>query len=420
MFKVFTNAWRVPEIRRKILYVVLVLAIYRLGAHIPLPGLDLYVFEEQRLLAQDNPMLLFSIITGGGFATILTMGIGPYITASIIMQLLTVAIPKLEQLQKEGEDGRKRIAQYTRVVAVALAFLQGAGMVFTYSHMGLFQHPNLFVYAIAVLSMVTGTIFVMWLGELLTERGIGNGASFLIFANIISNLPAAVMGLYTMSVGGVMNVVITLFVIALFIMVMVFVVFIQGGERRIPVQYSKKMVGRQMYGGQSSYIPIKANIAGVLSIIFAISLLQFPSMIGQFIQNNPVLETMSQWLDTTHYFGAALYVILIFFFTFFYTSFAVNPVEMAENMKKNGGFVPGIRPGKPTSDYIARVIGRMSWIGATAYAIIAITPIVMEWVFQVNVGFGGTTLLIVTGVCLEIVKQLESQLLMRHYKGFLS
>ncbi len=416
MFKVFANAWKIQDIRKKILYVVLILAIYRLGAHIPLPGIMLDQLQMAKNADKSSLELLFSIISGGGFATILALGIGPYITSSIIMQLLTVAIPKLEQIQKEGEEGRKKINQYTRVLAVALACLQGAGTV--YNLRFLFSHQNMFVYILATLSMVTGTIFVMWLGEILTERGIGNGSSFIIFSNIVSNLPAATQSLYAKAIGSVTGTFVVLALVALFVGVMAFVVLVQDGERRIPVQYSKKMVGRQMYGGQSSYIPIKVNIAGVMSIIFSISLLQFPSLLARFFPSG-VLTGMATWLDITHPFGAALYVVLIFFFTFFYTSFAINPIEMAENMKKNGGFIPGIRPGKPTSDYIQRTISRLSWIGACAYAIIAMMPVLFEWLFGMKVGFGGTTLLIVTGVCLEIVKQLESQLLMRHYKGFL-
>ncbi len=419
MFRVFTNAWKIQDVRKKLFYVVLILAIYRLGAHIPLPGMDLSLLQAARDANNANPLAsMFSLIAGGGYGTILALGIGPYITSSIVMQLLTVAIPKLEQMQKEGEDGRKKINQYTRVLAVILAFLQAAGTV--YSIQNLFIHRNLFVYAIAVLSMVTGTIFVMWLGEVLTERGIGNGSSFIIFANILSNLPQAVESLYVSGVGSIYNIVKVVGMLVLFVGLMAFVVLVQDGERRIPVQYSKKMVGRQMYGGQSSFIPIKVNIAGVMSIIFAISLLQFPSLIARFVTGSELLTKIVNLLEITHPLGAAVYIFLIFCFTFFYTSFAINSVEMAENMKKNGGFIPGIRPGKSTSDYIKRTIDRLSWIGALAYAIIAIMPVVFEWVFDIKVGFGGTTLLIVTGVCLELVKQLESQLLMRHYKGFLS
>ncbi|MDR1065986.1 MAG: preprotein translocase subunit SecY [Clostridiales bacterium] len=419
MLKVFVNAWKIPDIRKKMLYILLILAIYRIGCHIPVPGVDLQKYMGALRQTPGDFTSLFSIIAGGGYGTILALGIGPYITSSIIMQLLTVAIPKLEQIQKEGEEGRKKINQYTRVVAVALAFLQGSGMIYRFRE--LFTYPNFFVYAIATFAMVTGTIFVMWLGEVLTEKGIGNGSSFLIFSNIISNLPSAVGSMYQNAVGSWVNVVKVVAVILVFIALMAFVVLVQDGERRIPVQYSRKMVGRQMYGGQSSYIPIKVNIAGVMSIIFAISLLQFPSLVAQFIPNatTGAFSSIIRALDITSPAGAVLYVILIFFFTFFYTSFSINPVEMAENMKKNGGFIPGVRPGKPTSDYISKIISRLSWIGALVYAIIAIMPVVFQWVFSISVGFGGTTLLIVTGVCLELVKQLESQMLMRHYKGFL-
>ncbi len=419
MFKVFVNAWKVQDIRKKILYVILILAIYRLGAHIPLPGIDLALFTQARNNETSTAALLFSIISGGGYGTILSMGIGPYITASIIMQLLTVAIPKLEQIQKEGEEGRKKINQYTRIVAVFLAFFQGAGTVYRYR--GLFFYTNnYFVYFVAVLSMVAGTMFVMWLSEILTEKGIGNGSSFIIFANILSNLPSSILSLYVgASQGDIIQIVKVVAVLILLVLIIAFVVLIQDGERRIPVQYSKKMVGRTMFGGQSSFIPIKVNIAGVMSIIFSISLLQFPSIIAQFF-NTPWLTDLIKVLNITHPIGAVIYVVLIFFFTFFYTSFAINPIEMAENMKKNSGFVPGIRPGKPTSDYIQRTINRLSWIGAVIYAIIAMFPVVLQWLFKIQVGLSGTTLLILTGVALEIVKQLESQLLMRHYKGFLS
>lgn len=412
MFTTFRNAWKIKEIRQRLFYMLFVLLIVRIGTALYVPGIDV-----ARLAGGDSNSL-FSLITGGAYGTIFAMGIGPYITASIIMQLLTVAIPKLEQINKEGEEGRKKIAQYTRIVAVALAFLQGAGQV--YSIHGAFTHQNFFVYAVALLSMVTGTIFIMWLGEQLTEKGIGNGSSFIIFANILSGLKNAVTSLYmAASQGGAMGWVKIAILVVLFIALIAFVILVQDGERRIPVQYSKKMVGRKMFGGQSSYIPIKVNIAGVMSIIFAISLLQFPQTISQ-LWHPDWLTKVVNVLNISNPVGAILYVVLIFCFTFFYTSFAFNPIEVAENMKKNGGFVPGIRPGKPTSDFIQNVVDRISLIGACFYALIAMIPVIFEWVFGINVGFGGTTLLIVTGVALEIVKQLESQLLMRHYKGFLS
>ena len=414
MLNVFVNAWKVKDIRKKILYILLMLLIYRIGCHIPLPGLNgANLLEAQQSSAQS----LFAVIAGGGVGTIFYMGIGPYITSSIIMQLLTVAIPKLEQIQKEGEEGRKKINQYTRVVAVALAIIQGSATVF--SLRGLFLHQNMGMYIVAIAALVTGTMFIMWISELLTEKAIGNGSSFIIFANILSGLPRAVDALYTEASAGLLDAVRIAGVIILFVGVIVFVVLIQEGERRIPVQYSKKMVGKQQFGGQTSFIPIKVNIAGVMSIIFAISLLQFPQTIAGW-WNPPWLQTVVETVNITHPVGAVLYVILIFCFTFFYTSFAVNPIEMAENMKKNGGFIPGIRPGRPTSDYIVRTIDRLSWIGAVFYSLLAMVPVLIEWIFGIQAGFGGTTLLIVVGVALELNKQLESQLLMRHYKGFLN
>ena len=413
MLGVYSNAFKVKDIRRKLFYVALVLLIFRVGSRIPLPGFDMVFFSEQ--LAGDFGII--GMILGGEHGTIFAMGIGPYITASIIMQLLAVAIPKLEQLKKEGEEGRKKIGQYTRFLAVAMAIVQAGGMVFSW-HTA-FEHQNFFVYGVAALTMIAGTMFIMWMSELLTEKAIGNGASFIIFANILASLPAGLLMLYNASIGSVWNAVAVVIILILFVFIIGFAVLVQEGQRKIPVQYSKKMVGRQMYGGQSSFIPVKVNIAGVMSIIFAMSILGAPRQATMFFGDGGVWGTIANFLEITTPWGAAIYVALIFFFTFFYTSFAVNPVEMAENLKKNGGFVPGIRPGKPTSDYIKRTVNRLSWIGAVCYSIIALIPVVIEWIFGVAVGFGGTTLLITVGVAMELVKQLESQLLMRNYKGFL-
>lgn len=422
MLSVFVNAWKIKEMRIKLLYVLLMLAVYRIGCHIGAPGLNLVSLQNQ------GTESLFQLISGGSQGSIFAMGIGPYITSSIIMQLLTVAIPKLEQIQKEGEEGRKKIDKYTRYLALGLAILQASGTI--YSYRTAFMNPNMFSYITAVITLVTGSMFIVWLSDLLTESGVGNGSSFIIFANILANLPNAVNAFISMAMDNFpIGLLIVFILIVLFIGVIAFVVWIQDGERRIPVQYSKKMVGRQMYGGQSSFIPIKVNIAGVMSIIFAVSLLQFPAQVKQFFPNVGWLSTLSDYLaihaTTTHPggahpVGAILYVILIFCFTFFYTSFAINPTEMAENMRKNGGFIPGIRPGKPTSEYIVRTVDRLSWIGAIFYVIVAMVPVAAEWVLKSSIGFGGTTLLIVTGVALEFIKQLESQLLMRHHKGFLS
>ncbi len=413
MFSTFKNAWKVPELRKRIIFMILMIFVIRIGTKITVPGISIAE------LSNEGNGTLYSIITGGAFGTIFALGIGPYITSSIIMQLLTVAIPKLEQLNKEGEQGRKIINRYTRILAVVLAFVQAIGQILALR--GAFVYQNTFVYFVATLSMVAGTMFIMWLGERLTEKGLGNGTSFIIFANILASLPKTINNLYVDTVGGGTQAYIKAgIIIVLFVLLIAFVILVQDGERRIPVQYSKKMVGRKMYGGQSTFIPIKVNIAGVMSIIFAISILQFPQTIAQLWQTPPSwLQEVVRVLNITSPVGAILYVILIFCFTSFYTSFAFNPIEVAENMKKNGGFIPGIRPGKPTSEFIQNVVNRISLIGACFYAFIAMVPVLFEWIFKINVGFGGTTLLIVTGVALEIVKQLDSQLLMRNYKGFL-
>lgn len=414
MFSTFRNAWKVPDLRKRIIFMVLMVLVIRIGTKVTVPGINIAD------LSTNANTTLYSIITGGAFGTIFALGIGPYITSSIIMQLLTVAIPKLEQLNKEGEQGRKIINKYTRILAVVLAFMQAIGQILSLK--GAFVYQNAWVYFVAALSMVAGTIFVMWLGERLTEKGIGNGTSFIIFANILASLPQTITSLYVDTVGGGATAYIkAVIIVILFILLIAFVILVQDGERRIPVQYSKKMVGRKMYGGQSTFIPIKVNIAGVMSIIFAISILQFPQTIAQLWQTPPTwLQEVVRILNITNPVGAILYIILIFCFTSFYTSFSFNPIEVAENMKKNGGFIPGIRPGKPTSDFIQNVVNKISLIGACFYVIMAMVPVLFEWIFKINdVGFGGTTLLIVTGVALEIVKQLDSQLLMRNYKGFL-
>jgi preprotein translocase subunit SecY len=342
-------------------------------------------------------------------------------------------------MQKEDEDGRKKIQQITRYLAVALAALQAAGMVFSYtrhqSHVlgevvNLFVYQNMFVYVIATVAMMTGTIFIMWLAELLTEKGIGNGASFLIFANILAGLPAGVMTFWSMITASpdVLTILMVAALLLTFALIIAFVVLVHEGERRIPVQYSRKAAagGRGMMGNHQSYIPLKVNIAGVLSIIFAMSLIGLPVQISQFFPNAAFINNIAEYVNFArsggmHPYGIIIYVVLIFAFTHFYTSFAVNPIEMSENMKKNGGFIPGIRPGKPTSDFIQTTVNRLSWIGACFYSLIALTPILMGQLVpeMAHIAFGGTSLLIVTGVALEFVKQLESQLLMRHYKGFL-
>lgn len=420
MFDVFKNAWKVKDLRKKIIYTLVMLLIIRLGAHIPVPGVDNALLKES--FGDSMAMSMYSLIAGGGLENlaIFSLGIGPYINASIIMQLLTVAIPKLEQLSKEGEDGRKKLSKYSRNLTIALALIQASGTV--YSLRGVFVESNLWLYLVAIIAMVAGSTFIMWMGEQITANGIANGSSLIIFVNIISNLPKAIISLWATATGsGVAGWVKVILLLVIFLIVIVFVILVQEGERRLPVQYSKKMVGRKMYGGQSTFIPIKVNTAGVISIIFAISLLQFPQQIGQFVSNKPGwFETLIKYLQISHPVGAVLYVLLIFFFSFFYTSIVFNPVEIADNMKKNGGFIPGIRPGQPTANYISKVSNRITLAGAFCYSIIALVPVLFQWIFKMNVGFGGTTLMIVVGVCLDTIKQMESQLLMRHYKGFLS
>jgi len=452
MFKIFANAWRVDDIRKKLLFVFLLLLIFRIGSFVPLPGIDMELLDAIRRgdgFEMDAFQTIFQLITGGGIASVFAMGIAPYITASIIMQLLTYAIPKLSEMKKEGEDGNKKIQQITRYLAVALAALQAAATIFSYTNfnnwgINLFREDligagtaggqRFFIYAVATLAMTSGTIFIMWLAELITEKGIGQGASFLIFANILAGLPQGAQGLWFMIVGAdntmaIVGLVILLLVV--FVFIIAFVVLVHEGERRIPVQYAKRAAatgrGAGGHANHNSFIPIKVNMAGVLSIIFAMSLSQFPLQIAQFFPSpegaDPnLMERIAAWLAWDNWFGILLYVVLIFMFTHFYTSFAVNPREMAENMKKNGGFIPGIRPGQPTSEFIQTTVNRLSWIGAVFYSLIAITPVLIDLLPFVTVplAFGGTSLLIATGVALEFVKQLESQLLMRHYKGFLN
>ncbi|MCD8037301.1 MAG: preprotein translocase subunit SecY [Clostridiales bacterium] len=418
MFKIFVNSWKVKEIRQKILYTLLIIAIVRLGAHIYLPGISATTVKAYTDLYSTGT--LYNIIAGGSGSSysIFALGIGPYITASIIMQLLCVAIPTLEQLSKEGEDGRQKINKYTRYLTVVLAALQGTGTAINYKSM--MTNPTTLNVVIAVLSLVTGTIFIMWLAEQITAKGIANGSSILIFVNIISSLPQGISALISYAQDGGTGIAKVIGILVLLLIVIILIVRVNDAERRLPVQYSNKMAGRRMSGGSSSTFPIKVNTAGVISIIFAISLLQFPETVGGFIASKPAwLETVIDVLTMTHPVGAVLYVVLILFFSYFYTSIVINPNEIAENMKKNGGFIPGIRPGQPTANYIEKIVNRITLVGAVWFAVLALVPIVMQWIFQVNVGFGGTTLIIVVGVCLDIVKALESQLLMRHYKGFL-
>ncbi len=426
MFQTIRNAWMVKDLRMKIIYTFIMLIIFRLGSHIPVPLLDPSQLQEM-LKASDNSLFGFmDLMTGGAFqnATIFAMGISPYINASIIMQLLCVAIPALERMQKEGEEGRKKIAQLQRYGTVVLALIQAIGLYFLLANYNAITATGFWPAAIIVITFSAGTAFLMWLGEQITEKGVGNGISLIIFAGIVSSIPSGALSLYQYMLNGTMNIigVIALLVVAL--LVVGLVVMMNDSERRIPVQYAKRVVGRKMYGGQSTHIPIKVAAVGVIPIIFAMSIMSFPGTIASFF--GVQAGSPGFWggflkvFSPTHWLYGVLYFILIIFFTYFYSAIQFNPIEMANNMKNNGGFVPGIRPGRPTSEYIARVLNKITLAGAIFLGFIAIVPIFMNLGLNIaNFSIGGTSLLIVVGVALETVTQLESQMVMRHYKGFL-
>lgn len=425
MFDVLRNAWKIPDLKKRIFFTIAMLAVFRFGSFVPVPFLDPEVFR--RLVETGGQLFGFvDVITGGAFknATIFAMSITPYINSSIIMNLLTVAIPRLEQLAKEGEEGRKIIAQYTRYGTIVLAFLQATGLYFSLGG-AVIGGRNVLNFITITLTFTAGTAFLMWLGEQITESGIGNGISMLIFAGIVSRGPSGAIALYQLFIAGELGsgfvgILSILGIIGIFIIVVAGVVWVQQAERRIPVQYAKRVVGRKMYGGQSTHIPIKVNMAGVIPIIFAMSILMFPStIIGFFAANSTsrIVQWFTDWPKSFSY--PIVYALLVLFFTFFYTVIQFNPVEIANNMKKNGGFIPGIRPGRPTSDYISKVMNRITWFGAFFLAVIAIMPILLQQITGINVWFAGTSVLILVGVALDTVKQIESQMLMRHYKGFL-
>ena len=422
MFKTLRNAWKIPDLRNRMLYTLLMIFIFRLGTFIPVPGLKSGALQS--LLGDGNNLFsLLDAFSGGAFAnaTIFAMSITPYVNSSIIMQLLTVAIPSLERLAKEGEEGRKIIAKWTRYVTVILAFIQATGLYFALRNV--ITNQGVGGYITLVATFTAGTAFLMWLGEEITDKGVGNGISIIIFAGIVSRIPTMITNIIANFEAGSLNVWQLIAIVVIAVVMVAFVVFIDNAERRIPVQYAKRMVGRKMYGGQSSHIPIKVAMAGVIPIIFAMSILTFPSTIMGFMGYNPSATTFwgKFWrlFTNTSWVYVVLYFLLIIFFTYFYTAIQFNPIEIANNMKRNGGFVPGIRPGKPTSDYINKILTRITLAGAIFIGIIAIFPMILGMIMQVNLSIGGTSMLIVVGVALETVKQIESQMLMRHYKGFL-
>ena len=424
MFQTLKNAWNVPDLRRKILVTLGLILVFRLGTYIPVPGLNKEVMQSIMKAGGD----LFSFldnITGGGLSnlSLFAMSITPYINASIIMQLLTIAIPSLEKLAKEGEEGRKIIAQYTRYGTVVLALIQAVGLYISLAVGGAVYNPGLLTGIMVVLTLTAGTAFLMWLGEQITEYGIGNGISLLIFAGIISSVPSA--SLYLIQQAGV-SFIKWLFIgllLVFMIIAIAAVVWVQQAERRIPVQYAKRVVGRKMYGGQSTHIPIKVAMAGVIPIIFAMSIMMFPATVLRLVNPKPTgawLWISNNIFSQTSAVYALCNALLIVGFTFFYTFVIFNHVEVANTLKKNGGFIPGIRSGRPTADYIKNVLNRVTIFGGLFLATITILPYLIQWISGFgSIYFGGTALLIVVGVAIDTVKQLESQMLMRHYKGFL-
>ncbi len=424
----FVNAFKVPDLRKKILFTLLIIAVYRFGAHVPTPGIDVQRAQEFARGAQGGVFQFINLFSGGALTqlAVFALGIMPYITSSIIMQLLTVVIPKLEAWSKEGEQGTKKITQWTRYLTVVLAVLQSTGLAFLF-HRGQIQNaqgqpvdliPNFTPgrVAIVVISLTAGTALIMWLGELITQRGIGNGMSILIFASIISTLPSEGKAILDQK-----GLPFFLAMLVIGIGVIVAIVIMEQGQRRIPVQYAKRVVGRRMYGGSSTYIPLKVNQAGIIPIIFASSVLYIPSLLQNVVQNQAIQNFINNNLVNP---ASSVYMILygtmVVFFAYFYTAISFNPVDVADNMKKYGGFVPGIRPGRQTADYLDRILTRITLPGALFIAAIALIPSIVLAVYNVQaLPFGGTSILITVGVTLETMKQIESQLMMRHYEGFL-
>jgi len=438
MFKTFRNALRVEEIRKKLLYTFLMLIVVRFGTQLPTPGVDPTYVSQLFQQQIGDAFNFFNALTGGSFESmsIFALSISPYITSSIIIQLLTIAIPKFEEWQKDGEDGRKKISKITRYVTVFLALIQATAMAVAFGSQGMIVPYNFKNVAIAVLSMTAGSAFLMWAGERITEKGIGNGISIILLINILSSVPTDFINLYNNFIKGVKPVKATLaavLILAIILFVVVFVVLLQGGERKIAVQYSQKIQGRKTVGGQSSHIPMKVNTAGVIPVIFASSLMQFPILIVAFLGKSPtagkgyeILTALNSgsWFQRGANFrytwGLLIYIVLTIAFAYFYTSITFNPMEIANNMKKSGGFVPGIRPGRPTVDYLSRILNYIVFVGAVALVIVQVIPFFFSGWFNAAVSFGGTSLIIIVGVVLETLQQIESQMLVRNYKGFLN
>ena len=440
MLETVKNAFKIKDIRNKLIFTLIMLVVVRLGCELPVPGVDRSYFANWFAQQTGDAFNFMDAFTGGSFLrmSVFALNITPYITSSIIMQLLTIAIPKLEEMQREGEDGRKKIASITRYVTVGLALMESSAMAIGFGRQGLLDDFNALNVIRVITALTAGSAFIMWIGERITENGVGNGISIVLTINIISRIPEDLRSLWKQFVTpqfeahkyGAGTIAIAI-IAAVIIVTVILTVILNGAERRIPVQYAKKVQGRKMVGGQSSHIPLKVNTGGVIPIIFASSLMQLPSVISSFFGSSKVTwwQKFMYFLNSGNWFkagawqytwGALIYVVLVVFFAYFYTSITFNPMEVAENMKKSGGFIPGTRPGKPTQDYLNKVLNYIVFIGAVGLIIVAIIPIIFNGLFGASVSFGGTSLIIIVGVILETMKQIESQMLVRNYKGFLN
>ena len=437
MFKTLQNAFKIKEIRQKLVFTFLMVMVIRLGSQLPVPGVNRTFLAQWLAQNTGDAFNLIDSFTGGSLASmsLFALGINPYITSSIIMQLLTIAIPKLEEMQKDGEDGRKKIQNITRYVTIVLALIEGAAMTIGFGGQGLLENPTWYNMAVVVITLTAGSAFLMWIGERITQNGVGNGISIVLLVNIVSRIPDDFYRLYTMFIQNrsvAKGVLAGVIILAVILVTVVFVIFLQGGERRIPVQYAKKMQGRKMVGGQSTNIPLKVNTAGVIPVIFASSLMSFPGVIASLLGKTggtgigaKILTGLNQSSrcdpsQPVYSIGLLLYIVLVVFFAYFYTSITFNPIEISNNMKRQGGFIPGIRPGKPTTEYLSRILNYIVFIGAVGLIIVCVIPIIFNGFFKANVSFGGTSIIIIVGVVLETLKQIESQMLVRNYKGFLN
>ena len=437
MFKTVRRAFQIEDIRRKILYTFMMLIVIRIGSELPTPGVDPDFIKDFFAQNTGEAFNFFNAITGGSFEqmSVFALSITPYITSSILMQLLTIAMPKLEEMHKDGEDGRKKIAAITRYLTIGLSLIQSTAMAVGFGRQGLLVEFNFVNAAIVVLTLTAGSAFLMWIGERITEKGVGNGISIVLVINIISRIPNDMYTLFEQFVKGkslASGGLAALIIIAIILALVVFVIFLQDGQRRIAVQYSQKVQGRRTFGGQSTYIPMKVNTAGVIPIIFSSSLMQTPILIASFLGKgdgngigSEILRGLNQanWCNPQNIkytWGLLVYILLTVFFAYFYTSITFNPMEIANNMKKSGGFIPGIRPGRPTVEYLTKILNYIIFVGACGLIVVQVVPIIFNGWLGANVSFGGTSLIIIVSVILETIKQIESQMMVRNYKGFLN